>query len=398
MMGKHRLLLVLVLFACVPGAASGSASATSEPERALIRLKPGVPEAALSPTLSALGLKLERSLPQIDVLAVSGGGALFDRALAVLRGHAGVAAAEEEVVLEATETNPNDVHWPSQWGLRSAGFARAWDVARGSSETVVAVVDTGVDRAHPDLRGALLAGYDFVADDADPSDQHGHGTAVAGVLAARANNLTGIAGACWHCRVLPVRVLDGAGRGNSSVVAAGIIWAVDHGATVINLSLGGERASIAEEGAVDYAARHDVLVVASAGNSGSTRRFYPAAHQGVVAVAGTDADDRLYSWSNRGDWVDLAAPGCNAALWRSGAYSTFCGTSSAAPLVAGLAALVRSANPRATAAETARALGSSRLDASRVFPRRGAEVAQPPPRRLARPELAELVRRQARRR
>jgi subtilisin family serine protease len=394
----HRLLLVLATLACIPGAGFGWANSTSEPAQALIQLKPGVAETVLQPALRALGLRIERSLGEIDVVVVTGPGLILDRALAMLSAHPGIARVEPEVMLSAADTSPNDTHWPSQWGLRAAGFARAWDVARGSSETVVAVVDTGVERSHPDLRGGVLAGYDFVDDDADASDPHGHGTAVAGVLAARGNNLTGVAGACWHCRILPVRVLDAAGRTSSAVVAAGIIWAVDHGAKVINLSLGGDRSTIAEEGAVDYAARHDVVVVASAGNTGSTRRFYPAAHSDVIAVGASDPDDRLYTWSNRGEWVDVSAPGCNTALWRQGAYSIFCGTSSAAPLVAGVAALIRSANPRASAAETMRLVGDGRLDASNAFPRRRPDTVQRPRQpQGARLSLHELVRRTARR-
>jgi subtilisin family serine protease len=180
-----------------------------------------------------------------------------------------------------------------------------------------------------------------------------------------------------------VRVLARNGKGNSRTVAAGIIWAVDHGAGVINLSLGAGRSTLAIQRAVDYAARHDVVVVAAAGNQGSSRRFYPAASQSVIAVAATDRADRLYPWSNRGDWVDIAAPGCNVAPWRGGSYATFCGTSAAAPLVAGLAALVRSAFPKASAAETARLLGSKRLDATRAF-----RTSRPP----LRPRLTEVMR------
>ena len=267
-------------------------------------------------------------------------------------------------VLARSAPSPNDVHWPGQWGLHRAGFASAWNLAQGSRRTIIGVVDTGVDRSHPDLRAAVLSGYDFVDGDANPSDEHGHGTAVAGILAARGNNRTGIAGACWRCRILPVRVLARNGTGNATTVAAGITWAVDHGADVINLSLGGGRSTPALEHALAYAARRDVVLVAAAGNDGSTRRFYPAASRHVVAVAATNRSDGIYRWSNRGGWIDTAAPGCNVATWRGGGYATFCGTSSAASLVAGLAALVRSANPEASAAEIERLLDSSRLDAS----------------------------------
>src|SRR5206468_9137630 len=133
-------------------------------------------------------------------------------------------------VSEAFDTTPDDSDWPLQEGLRVAGFPKAWDVTRGAARVVVAVLDSGVDPNQPDLRGALVPGRDFVNSDADAADDHGHGTAVAGVIAARANNREGAAGVCWRCSVMPVKVLDSHGTGDDTVIAAGIVWAVDHGA------------------------------------------------------------------------------------------------------------------------------------------------------------------------
>ena len=360
--------------------------------RLLVRLRPGLSNGRLDPLLASLGATIERSLWQIRILSLRVPAANEEQVIRALQRHPDIEEVEQEAFLSALDASPNDAHWPGQWGVKRAGFPTAWATTRGSAKTIVAVVDTGIETSHPDLRAALLPGRDFVDGDRTPSDEHGHGTAVAGVLAARTNNHAGIAGVCWNCRVLPVRVLHRDGSGNSATLADGIIWAVDRGADIINLSLGGDTTTIAEDGALAYAARHDVVLVAAAGNEGSRTREYPAADRRVIAVAASDPSDRLYPWSNRGEWVDISAPGCNTSPWRGGNYATFCGTSSATPLVAGLAALIRSVRPRATAAEIvdsvrrSASLDGRRLDAARAF-----RVTQPK-RRTSPPDRGSRLR------
>ena len=174
--------------------------------------------------------------------------------LVALQSSSAVANAAKEPIAEAFDTSPDDTDWPQQAGLRVAGFPKAWDVTQGSSKIVVAVIDTGVDAKHPDLRGALVPGWDFVGNDADPADDHGHGTAVAGVIGARSNNRVGVAGICWRCLVMPIKVLDSKGNGDDTLIAAGIVWAVNHGARVLNLSLGGPGSSVELGNALMYAA------------------------------------------------------------------------------------------------------------------------------------------------
>lgn len=253
---------------------------------------------------------------------------------------------------------PNDPAYPSQWGLAATGAPNAWDTSTGSSSTIIAVVDTGVT-VSPDLAGRVLPGRDFVNNDFDASDDHGHGSEVATVAAARGNDASGIAGLCWQCRILPVKVLDSTGSGYMSNVAFGIVWATDNGAKVINLSLGGPTNLQALTDAVNYAAAHDVLVVAAAGNDGSSNPTYPAATPAAMAVAGSTSSGGLYTWSQRGSsWVDVAAPGCNKATGR-GVLSDFCGTSSATPFTAGLAGLLRSERPDLSADAIRSALEST---------------------------------------
>jgi hypothetical protein len=166
------------------------------------------------------------------------------------------------------------------------------------------------------------------------------------VIAARTQNHEGQAGMCWKCSVMPVKVLDRNGSGPTSTIAAGIVWAANHGARVINLSLGGAGTTQALQDAVLFAASKGVLVVAAVGNSGSSTKFYPAAYADALSVAATASNDNLYDWSNRGlDWVQVAAPGCNVAPVRGGGYGDFCGTSSATPIVSGIAALALSLDP-----------------------------------------------------
>jgi subtilisin family serine protease len=201
-----------------------------------------------------------------------------------------------------------------------------------------------------------VPGQDFVDDDANPADDEGHGTAVAGIIAARTNNHEGQAGLCWVCSIMPVKVLDSRGSGKTATIAAGIVWAADRGARVINMSLGGPAGSMAMQAAVEYAVTKGVVVVAAAGNSGSDTPFYPAAYTGVLSVGGTTSSDTRYSWSNFGGWVLLTAPGCNTAPDLGGGYVEFCGTSSATPVVTGIAGLALSLMPAASPAQVAAAL------------------------------------------
>jgi hypothetical protein len=228
---------------------------------------------------------------------------------------------------------PNDPGWSGQWGLRLIGVPQVWQHVRPNSHPVIATVDTGVDPTFPDLRGVVVPGWDVVNNDADTTDVAEHGTDVAIVIAANANNRYGIAGACPMCRVMPVRVsVDRTAR--PSVLATGIRWAVDHGARIIVVSIVHTGApDPAEQPAIDYAVAHGAVVIASAGNDPGTEPHYPAALTGVVAVGASDASNALYPWATHGPWVTLTAPGCEYG-------SEMCGASYAPPLVAGAVGLL----------------------------------------------------------
>jgi subtilisin family serine protease len=316
------------------------------PGQLVVGLEDDATKAEIKTAVEDAGATVEQSIEAIDTKVLQVPTGQVEEAMDSLDDSAAIEYVEREVVLEATDTVPNDTLWQEQWGPKRVRAPRAWDATKGLSSIVVAVVDTGVDYGHPDLQGLFVPGYDFVNKDADPRDDQGHGTAVAGVIAARTQNHEGQAGMCWKCSVMPVKVLDRSGSGPTSTIAAGIIWAVSHGARVINLSLGGAGTTQALQDAVVYAASQGVVVVAAAGNSGSSTKFYPAAYADALSVAATTSSDNLYDWSNRGrDWVQVAAPGCNVAPVRGGGYGDFCGTSSATPIVSGIAALALSLEP-----------------------------------------------------
>lgn len=262
---------------------------------------------------------------------------------------------------------PTDPGYAREWGVMRTHVNEAWSATKGSSRVTIAIVDTGVSPL-PDLAGRLLAGHDFVNDDDDPRDDNGHGTMAAGVAAAAGYNGIGIAGVCWNCRILPVKVLDAKGGGDYADIADGIRWATDQGAAIISLSLGGNDDSPLLRDAVTYADGKGALIVAAAGNQGSAQPHYPAAIPSVLSVGGVDEHDARYSWSNYGpSWVDVTAPGCNPAQQRDGSIGEYCGTSSATPFVAGIAGLLASTDPAPSAADIRTALTGGRVDALRAL-------------------------------
>jgi subtilisin family serine protease len=291
---------------------------------------------------------------RVDVLRVETG--QLASTLMLLRNDPRVRYAQLDGVVRALR-RPNDEFWPDQWSPVKTNAGKAWDLTTGSPQVVVAVIDTGVDQTQPDLRGKLLAGFDFVNGDTDANDDNGHGTAVAGIIAADSDNGIGVAGYCWQCRLLPVKVVGADGSGYDSTLANGMVWATDHGARVLNVSLGGPSDDLTVTAAAQYAQAHGALVVAAAGNDSSSTLQYPAALPNVVSVSASDQDDRLYSFSNSG--AMLAAPGENTTTAPKGGYEFFIGTSSAAPVVSGVAGLAFSAAPSASPGQVEQALAAS---------------------------------------
>jgi type VII secretion-associated serine protease mycosin len=266
-----------------------------------------------------------------------------------------------------TSAVPNDPFYSQyqQTYMSTIRMPEAWDRLTDASSQVVAVVDTGVDTTPPDLAGRTVAGYNVIVPGSAPDDAAGHGTFVAGEIAAGGNDGTGIAGVIWNGRVMPVKVFaDGSTSAYDSDIATGIVWAVDHGARVINLSLGGPANDPLLHAAVQYAANRDVVVVAAAGNTGDNTAQYPAAFPEVIAVGATDSAGNLTDFSTYGNWIAVAAPGFDImSTYPGNQYAIGSGTSFAAPIVAGIAALVRAQNPALTEAQVGDRLRSSARDA-----------------------------------
>ncbi|WNR46401.1 S8 family peptidase [Paenibacillus roseipurpureus] len=247
----------------------------------------------------------------------------------------------------STNFIPNDnLFQRYQWNLPLIETTQGWQLSRGANDVIVAVVDTGVDLQHPDLQGQLLPGYNVISANSSPQDDVGHGTHVTGVIAALVNNELGVAGMTWYNKVLPVKVLDQTGAGSTYSVAQGIIWATDHGAKVMNLSLGNYADSGFLHDAIQYAFDKDVALIAASGNDNTEQPGYPAAYPEVFAVAASDSKNEKAPFSNYGDYIDVTAPGVSiASTYPNNQYAALSGTSMASPHVTALAALIRSANP-----------------------------------------------------
>ena len=247
---------------------------------------------------------------------------------------------------------PNDPGFPSQWHLAKIQGPQAWGVTTGSPSVVVAVIDSGVFGTHPDLTINLAPGWNFVKSNSDTSDLLGHGTAVAGTIAAAGNNGIGVAGVTWDSRIMPLVVVDENDLAAYSDIAQAIQYAADHGVRVMNISIGGPAQSSTLQSAVDYAWEKGALIFASAMNNGASDPSYPAACNHVMAVSATDINDHLASFSNYGSWIALSAPGDSIlTTTNGGGYAYWFGTSFASPIAAGVAALSLTVNPSLTNAE-----------------------------------------------
>src|ERR687897_2503654 len=221
------------------------------------------------------------------------------RALEYIGHKAGVVAVDYNYVREPYFM-PNDPRLGNQWGLTSTRFRGAWNAAKGGGAKI-AIVDSGVYSEHPDI-GRIIAQRDFVEGDAVADDDNGHGTHVTGIAGAITNNGKGVAGGCFKCGLLIAKVLDRDGYATDSKIINGIDWSVDHGADIVNLSLGGSGDSSVLTTAVNRANSHGAVVVAAAGNDGRGVPRYPAAYSKAIGVSATTAYGRLAPFSSRGDW------------------------------------------------------------------------------------------------
>jgi len=410
----HSIALSLLLcLLAVPDGALGAQAPGPEsvrPGAVLVQFKPGAKTAERASVLGNNTARAESAIPELGVFSLQVPvGHEAETAHALLR-MPGVAYAEPDYRAEAADrfssplVLPNDPDYSLQWGLAKINAPAAWDVVTGTSAITIAIVDSGVDLNHPDLRNKIWTnpgeipgnfvdddgngkvddvhgwhffqrwtGSSYVADEnAFVQDDFGHGTHVTGIAAAETNNDVGVAGVSWGAAVMPVKVLDQSGLGWYSDIASGIVYAADNGARVINLSLGGTSASAILCQAAGYAQSKGVVLTAAAGNTlGSNpgnNIFYPGACPHVLAVAATGSADAWPSFSNYGPQVALSAPGVEiySTWYFSGIgasdYFTKSGTSMAVPHVAGVAALVWSRWPDLSADAVAQQIIDTAID------------------------------------
>jgi subtilisin family serine protease len=263
--------------------------------------------------------------------------------VASLANHPHIKLAELDRMVYPAMT-PNDPYYGSEWHLLTMGAPAAWNATQGTG-IIIAILDSGVNGAHPDLKTQMVPGWNFYDNNSDTSDVFGHGTLVAGTASAITNNGAGVAGVAGQSKVMPIRITDTNGYGFSSTIVQGLVWASDNGVRVANISFGGAAGILSVQNAAQYMKDKGGLVVVSAGNTGSEQTTAPTS--ALIPVSATDANDVRTSWSTYGSFVAMSAPG--VSIWttrREGDYKAASGTSFSSPLTAGVVALMMSANPK----------------------------------------------------
>jgi thermitase len=345
-----RIIGLFLLAAWLPTWAADEAP-TYVPGRLLAAHRPGIDANLLDRTLKFHGAAVRKHWPEISLSVLDVPEASAGAIMESLQRTGLFEYVERDQYAHTAET-PNDPAFVSQWYLTKLQSPQAWNVTTGSTAVVVAVIDTGVYGAHPDLTSQLVTGWNFVNSTSDTSDRLGHGTGVAGTIAAASNNGIGVAGVSWQSRIMPLVVVDEKDFAAYSNIAEAIRYAADRGVRVINISIGGAGESATLQAAVDYAWSKGALIFASAMNNGTSTPYYPAACNHAIAVSATDGDDHLASFSNYGNWIAIAAPGTNILTTTSGGgYGYLFGTSFSSPIVAGVAALALAINPSLTNAQ-----------------------------------------------
>jgi thermitase len=357
--------LVAFCLVIAPRAHGQSTSiAGSAPGKLLVGFRQGVSPEQARGILRSLAVTTESELPGIGVHVVqlpqNASETAFRNALQRLPD---VEFAEPDYLRIPGQTppsmTPNDPNYSGQWHLPKISAPTAWPVTTGDPGIIIAIADTGVDSTHPDLLPNIVPGWNVADNNSNTADVHGHGTQVAGSAAAAGNNLIGVAGVAWRCRIMPIRVSGLNGSAYDSAIAKGIIWAADHGARVVNASYD-VTASATVSSAARYMNTKSGVVTISAGNYSTFDNI--SNDPAMITVGATDPNDVKYSWSDYGTDIDVVAPGCVVTTYRGGGYGSACGTSFSAPVTAGVAALIMSAKPTLSPSQVLGILQSSADD------------------------------------
>ncbi len=337
--------------------------ATGKPQwvtgQILVKPAAGTRHADFSALLERMGARSRGPMHGLDVHIVSVPPQAEEAVARALGRNPAIEFAEVDALLEHDATTADDTYYGNAWHLNTMNASQAWDLSLGDG-VVVAVLDTGVDPDHPDLQGQLVAGRNIYDGNDDSSDVYGHGTRVAGVIAAASNNGIGVTSLAWNARIMPVRISQPNGWASFSTIANGLTWAADNGARVANISYYVSDSYTAIN-AANYFRGKGGVVVSSAGNNGSQLTGTPT--DAIITVSATNSGDSLTSWSNYGDIVDVAAPG--AGIWSTsngGGYGAVSGTSFSSPATAAVVALVMARNPSLTPAQVDSIITSSSTD------------------------------------
>ncbi len=313
------------------------------PQRLLVKLKPEFEKGRASALAAEQGASIEGEIGDIGIKLIRLPNGVSEEAMARIFSSKPEVEFAELDYLNPPDMIPNDSYYSNQWHLPAISAPEAWGITAGSSGVIIAILDTGVDPSHPDLSAKLIPGWNFYDNNSDTRDVYGHGTATAGTAAASGNNGIGVASVAMNCLIMPVRISDPSGWATDSAIATGLNWAANQGARVANISYAVSGHS-AVSSAAQYFQKKGGIVAVSAGNDGTVSSAADDPY--VLTVSATDSSDAVTSWSNKGSNIDLAAPGNGIyTTSRGSTYGSHSGTSFAAPIVAGTAALVISANP-----------------------------------------------------
>lgn len=306
---------------------------STQAQQVLVAFKPEVPRSYISRTVGNA-----RYIPEIDVYVVDG------RLLKALQRNPNVEFVEEDKRIPPADLIPNDPFYPNAWAFPKISAAQAWGITTGTT-VIIAVLDTGLDAAHPDIQGKSVSGWNVFNNNSDTSDVHGHGTAVTSVVGANGNNAIGNASVCWGCLIMPIRISDAQGFATYSSMADGIIWALDHSARVANISYHASGSATVSRAAKKMRVAGGLTIVA-AGNSGLMETI--PNDQYLIVVGATDENDNLAAMSNWGVFIDFTAPIHFTTMCLAGGQYFSCGfegTSVSSPQVAGAIGLIKTQNP-----------------------------------------------------
>jgi subtilisin family serine protease len=352
-------LVVALGAALLPAQAFAADEAQWVPGRLLVQPRAGLSETEFDKIIKKQGGKQVGKIEGINVRIIQLPPQASEKAVeALLKKNKHLKFAERDMIVAHDSTN--DPYYSKAWHIPKIGAPTAWPTSTGSG-VAIAILDSGVDSAHPDLAGKLLPGWNFYDGNSNTADVTGHGTKVAGTAAAASNNALGVASIAGGAMILPGRVGSPTGSASYSTMAAGVTWAADKGARVANLSYGGARGSATVQSAAQYLKNKGGLLVTSGGNDGIEEAVAPS--DTLIAVSATTSSDVKASWSSYGNYIDVAAPGSGIyTTTNGGGYASVSGTSFASPATAAVVALMMAANPKLAPDDIAKHLFATAVD------------------------------------